>query len=336
MRNNAGFNKKKSIIFVCLFGIIGLIAIIAFSMQYYLKDDKKNVETPLEFEERLIEHKDTKPIQLQSNYSDTDSKDLTDKQDSITHSKVLSNTQTNQYGHLKTNHKRPKVVIIIDDLANTRDIKRFESLQLKLTLSLFPKQFFSKNNPKIAKTLQFYMIHLPLEAHNFEQQGVLTLRIGDSLQTIESYISQIKHDFPKLSYINNHTGSLYTESMPDMQKLWQVLDKYGITFVDSLTTPKSVAKELAKRHNKAYLARNVFLDNEPNIQSISKQLDIALKIANKQGYVIAIGHPKDATYQTLKQYKEKLLRDYDVLYINELDMFLQQHNIKDTKTALKF
>lgn len=342
MQNEEEKDNKKSIIFAWLIGIIGIVAIIAFSLHYGFKHSKNTKEIPLDIEELSIEHltqnKDTSSLKLQSNYENIDSKDLAiNTQETIKHSKIPSNTQTKQYEKdLKNKHKKPKVVIIIDDLANARDIKRFDSLQLKLTLSLFPKQFFSKDNPKMAKKLQFYMIHLPLEAHNFEQQGVLTLHIGDSLQTIESHIAKIKHDFPNLIYINNHTGSRYTESMPDMQKLWQVLDRHGITFVDSLTTSKSVAKELASKNNKVYLARNVFLDNEPNIQAISKQLDTALKIANKQGYVIAIGHPKEATYQTLKQYKERLLKHYDMLYINELDIFLQQHNIKDTKTPIKF
>lgn len=231
-------------------------------------------------------------------------------------------------------YKKPKVVIIIDDLANKKDIKNFQSLHLKLTLSLFPKQFFSKNNPDIAKTLEFYMIHLPLEAHNFEQQGVINLRIGDSLQTIESHIAQIKKDFPKLAYINNHTGSRYTESREDMQKLLQVLARHKISFVDSLTTSKSVAGKLLKEQHKIHIARNVFLDNETNIASITKQLNTALRIADKQGYVIAIGHPKQATYQVLKEYKEILLNDYEMLYINELDLLLQKHNISDTKTPL--
>ena len=78
----------------------------------------------------------------------------------------------------------------------------------------------------------------------------------------------------------------------------------------------------------------MFLDNETNIASITKQLNTALKIADKQGYVIAIGHPKQATYQVLKEYKEILLNDYEMLYINELDLLLQKHNISDTKTPL--
>lgn len=231
-------------------------------------------------------------------------------------------------------HKKPKVVIIIDDLANKKDIKNFQSLHLKLTLSLFPKQFFSKNNPDIAKTLEFYMIHLPLEAHNFEQQGVINLRIGDSLQTIESHIAQIKNDFPKLAYINNHTGSRYTESREDMQKLLQVLARHKISFVDSLTTSKSAAGKLLKEQNKIHIARNVFLDNEANVASITKQLNTALRIADKQGYVIAIGHPKQTTYQVLKEYKDILLNDYEMLYMNELDLLLQKHNISNTKTPL--
>ena len=283
-----------------------------------------------------------------SKQSNTDSKNdispVTSNKESITHPcrndkfpnsiKNSDKTTTTYTKNLQRFYKKPKVVIIIDDLANKKDIKNFQSLHLKLTLSLFPKQFFSKNNPDIAKTLEFYMIHLPLEAHNFEQQGVINLRIGDSLQTIESHIAQIKKDFPKLAYINNHTGSRYTESREDMQKLLQVLARHKISFVDSLTTSKSVAGKLLKEQHKIHIARNVFLDNETNVASITKQLNTALRIADKQGYVIAIGHPKQATYQVLKEYKEILLNDYEMLYINELDLLLQKHNISDTKTPL--
>lgn len=283
-----------------------------------------------------------------SKQSNTNSKSdispVTSNKESITHPcrndkfpnsiKNSDKTTTTYTKNPQRFYKKPKVVIIIDDLANKKDIKNFQSLHLKLTLSLFPKQFFSKNNPDIAKTLEFYMIHLPLEAHNFEQQGVINLRIGDSLQTIESHIAQIKKDFPKLAYINNHTGSRYTESREDMQKLLQVLARHKISFVDSLTTSKSVAGKLLKEQHKIHIARNVFLDNETNVASITKQLNTALKIADKQGYVIAIGHPKQATYQVLKEYKEILLNDYEMLYINELDLLLQKHNISDTKTPL--
>lgn len=334
MQSNEVSGRKKFIIFACIICVTGLI-IIAFCLHYYFKDSKNYATTSLDSKEQTIDltqHKESTPTQPQTDNYKLDSKNLATAQDFISQDKIPTKTQIKQ--QVLNKHKKPKVVIIIDDLANARDIKRFESLHLKLSLSLFPKQSFSKDNPKIAKSLQFYMIHLPLEAHNFEQKNVITLHTGDSTQTIESYISQIKHDFPNLKYINNHTGSLYTESMVDMQKLLQVLDKHGITFIDSLTTSKSVAKELARVHNKIYLARNVFLDNEPNMQAIGKQLEIALKIANKQGYVIAIGHPKDATYKTLKQYKDRLLKDYDMLYVNELEVLLQKHNIKDTKTKL--
>lgn len=239
-----------------------------------------------------------------------------------THAK--SNTPPNT-----THTKKPKVAIIIDDLANKRDILRFDSLNLNLSLSLFPKQNFSKNNPDVARKLEFYMIHLPLEAHNFEQQGVFTLHRGDSLHTIESHIAQIKRDFPNLSYLNNHTGSAYTESMEDMERLLSVLHKYGITFVDSRTTPKSAAKAILLNQGRTYLARHVFLDNEADFSAIAKQLEIALSIARKQGYVIAIGHPKEPTYQVLKQYQHILLRDYDMVYVRDLEAFLRTNNILD-------
>lgn len=229
---------------------------------------------------------------------------------------------------------KPKVVIIIDDLANPKDIQKFYDLKLNLNLSLFPKQSFSKKNPIIAKKLDFYMIHLPLEAQNFSQANVEVLHVGDSIATIESFIVAIKKDFPALKYLNNHTGSRYTASKDDMQKFLQILEKYGITFVDSRTTPKSVAKALLKEKSRIYLARNVFLDNENNAQYIANQLNKALIIAQKKGYVIAIAHPHSETYKVLSWYKNQLLQEYDMIYIHKLQELLEKHGITDTDTAL--
>ncbi|RDU63593.1 hypothetical protein CQA53_08215 [Helicobacter didelphidarum] len=219
--------------------------------------------------------------------------------------------------------RKPKVAIIIDDLAKPSDIRSFQNLGLRLNLSLFPKHTFSKDNPNIAKTLEFYMIHLPLEAQDFEQKGVRVLRVGDSEEKVQNYIDSIKHDFPNLKYLNNHTGSRYTASIEDMKKLFDALDKHSITFVDSKTSANSVAKQLAVQRHQVYLARNIFLDNEKDRDYISKQLEKALQYANKHGYVIAIGHPKKQTLEVLKKYSHILKTYYDLVYISEMDDYLR-------------
>ncbi len=221
----------------------------------------------------------------------------------------------------KTN--KPKVAIIIDDLANPKDIKSFNSIGVKINLSLLPKHNFSRHNPELAKKLDFYMIHLPLEAQSFEQQGVRVLHVGDSMDIVQSYIDDIKLDFPNLKYINNHTGSKYTSSKEDMQRLLKALDKYNITFVDSKTSSSNVIKDLYKERNQTYIARNIFLDNESNFDYVEKQLNKALNFADKHGFVIAIGHPKHATLEVIKKYKQKLKNEYELIYINEMDKWLQ-------------
>ncbi len=245
------------------------------------------------------------------------------KEDSIkTHVYIKKNLQEET-----KKHDKPKVAIIIDDLANPKDIKTFNSLGLKINLSLMPKHSFSKYNPEIAKKLNFYMIHLPLEAQSFEQQGVRVLHKGDSMEIVQKYIDDIKKDFPNLKYINNHTGSKYTASKEDMCKLLKALDKHNITFVDSKTSSSNVIKELFEERKQVYLARNIFLDNESNVEYTSKQLDKALSFANKNGFVIAIGHPKNTTLEAIKKYKQKLANEYEVVYIYELDKWLQNKTI---------
>ncbi len=65
------------------------------------------------------------------------------------------------------------------------------------------------------------------------------------------------------------------------------------------------------------LSRNIFLDNNKNKKYIQKQLKKAIKNAKKNGSAIAIGHPYNITFQTLKDSKH-LLKDIELVYINQI------------------
>lgn len=340
---NVDNTHKKSYIAVWVGLILAFFTLIAVSYIFFY--DKQDTSTnPLDFDEHMIlqnQTSDTTSISMYNQHIAQDASfvfqsydNIKSKQEHNTSDDEHDFTQLSHTNHIK--HIKPKVVIIIDDLANPKDIRRFDNLGLKLNLSLFPKQFFSKRNPEIAKTLDFYMIHLPLEAQNFIQQDVETLHVGDKKDKIDFHIAQIKRDFPSLRYLNNHTGSRYTASKQDMKILLDILDKYGITFVDSKTTSNSVVKELFAKTHKIYLGRDIFLDNDNNAAYITQQLNKALKIADTKGYVIAIGHPHNQTYRVLQSYKKTLLKNYDMLYIHELEKILQQHHISDSNTPLPY
>jgi polysaccharide deacetylase 2 family uncharacterized protein YibQ len=46
----------------------------------------------------------------------------------------------------------------------------------------------------------------------------------------------------------------------------------------------------------------VFIDNNNDKEYILGQLSVAEKLAHKNGYAIAIGHPKSQTYEALKDW----------------------------------
>lgn len=223
---------------------------------------------------------------------------------------------------------KPQLAIIIDDVSNYEQYRRLQEIPYKITPSFFPKTIASKNTPKIAATAPFYMVHLPLEALNFYQKEHLWLFSDDSKQTIQDRIQAIKKDFPNLTYINNHTGSKFTQNLQAMQNLLAILNKNNITFVDSRTTPKTKTalyyknnptKSLNPCQNTPFLERNVFLDNELDISKITQNLIKAIETAKIKGYAIAIGHPHKETILALKNASEYLQKSgIEAVYINEL------------------
>lgn len=230
------------------------------------------------------------------------------------------NTQyfTHNYTQIgKIRNEIPKLVIIIDDVASYEHINEIKKINLKLTPSLMPASKDFPNTPKIAKNLEFYMIHLPLEALNYNSNSIKTLKVNDSFEEISKEIYKIRKDFPNAKFINNHTGSKFTSNKKAVQKLLDVLDKYGFIFVDSKTISNSKVEEVLKSKNQKYIFRDVFLDNTQNLKDIENELKKAVQIAKKRGFAIAIGHPKKQTLKVLKNSGD-ILKGVEVVYLKDI------------------
>jgi divergent polysaccharide deacetylase family len=213
---------------------------------------------------------------------------------------------------------RAKLVIIIDDVATFEHASMIKSLGLKITPSIFPATKTHPDTPNIARTFEFYMIHLPMQAKHFDSPEIGTLTINESFESMHEKIKKIRKDFPRAKYTNNHTGSRFTSDFDAMDKAYRALIEQGFVFVDSKTIAQTAVARAAKKHNQPYISRDIFLDDDPSASAVRRELAVAVNLAKKRGYAIAIGHPKKNTIAVIKESKNNLLKDVDVVYLKDI------------------
>lgn len=217
---------------------------------------------------------------------------------------------------LATNSK-PKLAIIIDDVGTFKHAKDIKETKLNITPSIFPPTKTLPDTPKIAKMFDFYMIHFPLEALNFNGAEENTLTTLDSYEKIDKRVEFIRQNFPNAKFTNNHTGSKFTADEKAMRNLFKALDKYGFKFIDSKTTNLSVTPNIYQYYTQKFIYRDVFLDNIDSEAEVIKQLKLAVETAKKKGFAIAIGHPKKSTMSVL-QNTNGILKDVELVNIKDL------------------
>lgn len=217
----------------------------------------------------------------------------------------------------KTTTHKPRLAIIIDDVSVKSHVNAIKSLNIPLTMSFLPPSKYRPNSPDLAAKESFYMVHLPMEAMSFTKEEPFTLRVSDSQQMIQKRVAEIKKLFPKVQYINNHTGSKFTSNELAVNKLIYALDKKGINFIDSRTIASTKVPKVMKNYGKRYVARDVFLDHDMDKAAVKKQIKRAIKVAKTHGTAIAIGHPHVNTILALNESK-KLFKDVDLVLVNKL------------------
>ena len=211
-----------------------------------------------------------------------------------------------------------KLVIIIDDVATFEHAGMIKSLGLKITPSIFPATKTHPDTPSIARSFEFYMIHLPMQAKHFDSPEIGTLTINESFESMLAKIKKIRKDFPRAVYTNNHTGSRFTSDFNAMDRAYMALIDQGFIFVDSKTIAQTAVAKAAKKHNQPYISRDIFLDDNPSAAAVRRELVAAVNLAKKRGYAIAIGHPKKNTIAVIKESKNNILKDVEVVYLKDI------------------
>ena len=213
---------------------------------------------------------------------------------------------------------RAKLVLIIDDVATFEHASMVKSIGLKITPSIFPATKTHPDTPNIARTFEFYMIHLPMQAKHFDSPEIGTLTVNESFESMLEKIKKIRKDFPRAKYTNNHTGSRFTSDYDAMDKAYRALIEQGFIFVDSKTIAQTAVARAAKKYNQPYISRDIFLDDDPSAAAVRRELVAAVNLAKKRGYAIAIGHPKKNTIAVIKASKNNILKDVEVVYLKDI------------------
>ncbi|MDO7929514.1 divergent polysaccharide deacetylase family protein [Pseudomonas sp. KFB-139] len=189
--------------------------------------------------------------------------------------------------------------LIIDDLGqNPARDSRTLALPGPVTLAIMPDTphatDFARQAHAAGKTV---MLHMPMDPAT----GPYAWHPGLPLPELESRLSAALLKVPYAAGINNHMGSRMTSEPVAMAWLMEELQRRHMFFVDSRTSAKTVAAAAAQRIGLASVSRDVFLDDERTADAITRQLQIAIKLAHKQGSVVVIGHPYPVTLDVLER-----------------------------------
>ncbi len=198
------------------------------------------------------------------------------------------------------------VAIVIDDLGQDLvPAKDILALPARITCAVMPGLLQSKKIAEMARQdNREVLIHLPMEPKNRNMKaspGILRSEMTpmDFLTTISDDVASV----PGAVGVNNHEGSALTENKEAMKFLMAELKARNLLFLDSLTSPKSVAYATAKEFGLKAAKRDVFLDNEgDNAAYIDGQFEELSRIAKEHGRAIGIGHPHPATISALRKW----------------------------------
>lgn len=225
----------------------------------------------------------------------------------------------------------PVIGIIIDDLGNSlAEGRRAAELPGPVACAVLPH---TRNAVKLADLCHAQgkevLLHLPMQALDNAPLGpggiTLNMRREDIERTVRDDLASIPH----VVGVNNHEGSLISMHPGDLAWIMQTLHLLGaLYFVDSYTTPDSIAYQIARENHVPAARRDVFLDDVNTEAAVQIQFNRLLDVARKRGFALAIGHPRPATLAVLNvELPQLATQGIELVPVAAIVKLQQQHPI---------
>jgi len=223
----------------------------------------------------------------------------------------------------KVKRNRGKIALIIDDFGDRWDsfTRSFADIGIHLTVSVLPGR---KKSAVVAREMSKLgcevILHLPMEPVSKKfPRDEFTILNDMKRSDIIRIIQRSLDDVPYAKGVNNHMGSRVTQNKQVMETILKDLKQRGLYFVDSRTTAKTVAYQIAKMVNIRCTKRDVFIDTEKDEETIRQQLWSLARKAEKRGFAVGIGHSRSATLKVLKQEVEKIqAKGYQFVFVSDI------------------
>ncbi len=212
------------------------------------------------------------------------------------------------------------LAIVIDDVGyNLKRAEQLLEMPVELTLGLLP---FAPHAQAIAsraaKSGREIILHQPMEPEKAVRTEPGTLELSMTAVRFDREFSAALARLPQVSGVNNHTGSLLTAHRLPMEWLMANIASRGLYFLDSRTTPHTVAESTARDWRVPTIRRDVFLDHVQTPESLDAAFNRALKIARRKGHAVIIAHPHRMTLDFLESHLSDLPSDVRLSTLSEL------------------
>ncbi len=206
-----------------------------------------------------------------------------------------------------------RLALVIDDMGyQLSAAKKLLDLGLPITFSILPHAPYGRQIAEMARRRGLeVLVHLPMEPRGYPKvkPGPGALLTSMSPAQLRRTTLEDLATVPGARGANNHMGSRFTESEAALRPVLGVLAEKGLFFIDSLTSPKSRAYALARRLGLAAGKRTIFLDHDPRLAAVRRQLQRLITLAKSGSRMVAIGHPHPATIQALSEFAPRLKKE---------------------------
>ena len=203
------------------------------------------------------------------------------------------------------------IVLVIDDFGYRNDniSDGFLNLSIPITCAIIPGHTASK---KFAEKAVSYgkevIIHMPMESENYSPgEDEYKLLTSMTSELLEKKLIQAFESLPEAIGMNNHQGSKATSDSKTMTVLASVLKDRGKYFIDSRTSSLTIGEKTMISFGVPTARRNIFLDNNNDLDRIEEQMNKLANSAKKNGVAVGLGHARKNTLSVIEKVVPDLL-----------------------------